>query len=279
MRRMPLRASARRRERSSGPTSTSIVRPLSHTRIASPCPTSSTVTVHCRTGAGPSATATEQAKAAPRKRTPLRGARGSGHHAHSTAAARAAAPASSHPPFNATAAPGSCANPLATHAVAPRTDAADCDPRLPTAGTKLPATAPASPRSIATETRGPAIRFAIGASSDTMPKPDATTGTVVNWATRVSESAAPMRRHHPVSPDVAHAPARSPNRSSPPTASAESCKPRSNTAHGPAASTATTAPASEATPSLRRPANCPIPPTRSIRSDRIAEYGRPVTTA
>lgn len=235
--------------------------------------------MHCRTGAGPSAIATEHATAVPRKRAPPLGERGSGHHAQSTDAAVTLASTSAHPPLTATAAPGSCASPPATHAATPSTEAAACAPRPPTAGRALPVTAPANPASIATDTSGPAMMFATGARSETIPKPDATTGTVVNCATSVSDSACPIRRDQPDRPAVAHAPARSPNTRRPPTASAESCSPRSKTAQGALTSTATTAAASEAIPSPRRPASCPAPPTTSMSSERIAEYGSPVTTA
>lgn len=103
--------------------------------------------------------------------------------------------------------------------------------------------------------------------------------SVAAWATPVSASAVVTTRHRAPNAASVHADASLPNSSSPPTASAESWNPTSKTVHGSEASTAITATARDATPSLRRPASWPPPPTTSIRSDRSAEYGIPVTTA
>lgn len=279
MRRSPCLASALRSESASGPASTSIALPLSRTRTASPCPTSRTVTVHRRIGAGPRATTTVPHSIASMKLLTEALPAGSGHRTQTAQARPAVTTAAATPAETATAAPGTRARPAANHAVPANTVAAAFIPNALRAGTAPPATAPARPASMATETSGPTIALASGASNETVPKAAATTGTVTACATRVNPIAPPAAAATVLTPGLVHAVARPPNKSSPRTASAESWKPRSNTAHGSMARSAMTATDSDARPSPLRPTSCPAPTTQSISRDRSAEYGRPVTTA
>jgi|GEM_PF-6727388 len=179
----------------------------------------------------------------------------------------------------ALAAPGSPAARCDSHAVAPSTAADTCTATRPIGGATLETTVPRSPNQSARDTSGPAYAFASGAATDTMPNVDATTGTVTACATPVSASVAPTGYAYGGKPAVAQRVASEPNMSSPATARADSCSPTSKTDQGSITSTAATATASAASPSPRRPSSCAEPATPSIRSDRSAEYGIPVTTA
>lgn len=233
----------------------------------------------CRDGAGPTASAIEHASTRPRARRPARSRVGSGHHAHAAAPRPSVPSASSGPPAIAMAAPGICASTRAINAVTPRTATEAWVSSRPTAGSSPPVTAPLNPRSSARDTSGPTRAFASGASKESIPNAEARIGAVMSCATSVRLSALAATRKTPPSPAVSHRSIRLPKSSSPATASAESCSPRSKTDQGSMATTAMTALASDATPSPRRPAICPAPATSSISRDRNAEYGSPVTTA
>lgn len=219
---VPVRANACRRASGSAAASTSIVLPASRTRMASACPTSSTVTDACRTGAGPIASKSVRPAAIATHRRPEWGLTGSGHHAQAPTAHTQVAIASIGPPLTAIAAPGTRARCSASQAVAPRTAAAASLATAPMLGATLPTTAPLRPSSSAAETSGPTAAFATGAMSDTIANPEAMTGTVVSCATRVSASVPATGRTGPLRPAVIHAVARLPNNSRPATASAES---------------------------------------------------------
>jgi len=270
---------ARRKTVPSAPASTSIALPASRTRIASPWPTSRTTIEAALAGAGPAPSASDPATTPANTRAATVRDDGSGHHAHTTAAQQATATAIPPPAPSATAAPGSRASPAASHAVASSTAAAPRMPSAPRAGTTEPATAPPSPSQSARVTSGEASALATGASTESIPNVEALTVTVAACATPVSASAVVTGRQRAPNAASVQAEASPPNRSSPPTASADSWNPTSKTVHGSKANTAMTATASDATPSALRPASCANPPTTSIKSDRRAEYGIPVTTA
>ncbi len=118
-RRTPCRDNAALSADSLGPTSTSAAESPLWMRMASPCPTSSTVTVACDGPLGPTTVISETTIRA-RASTFATHRRGCGHHTHSpTAAPMHTSPAhrADHPSM--TAAPGTAANFAASHTVNP----------------------------------------------------------------------------------------------------------------------------------------------------------------
>lgn len=228
--------------------STSIERPPSWTRIASPCPTSRTLTTARRGGAGPRESIIDPHTAAATNRRPAVEERGSGHHTHSSVAMPRTRADAYHPQSKATAAPGNEASNPASHDAAPSTADAAFIAAHPSSGSTIPSTAPPNPSSSASETSGPAIAFASGASTEKMPNEVATTGTVATCAASVSDNGSTSPRKRAGNAELTQAVESSPKRSSAPTASTESCNPMSKTDQGSSTSTATTATASDATP-------------------------------
>lgn len=278
-RRTPARASARRIDSSSAPASTSIVRPLSRTRIASPCPTSSATISHRCAGAGPSASTMLETSTTARTRLAAPAVAGTGHAIHAAAAPASGSATSSHPPSTATAAPGRRAIACAICAARPMTAAPARTATSPAALHTLPTTDPVSPSQSPAATSGDAYALARGAISETMPNAAATTGAVASWATSVSASMPATAEAGPRRPWVNQFAASPPKTSSAPTASTDSWSPMSKTDHGSSAITTVTAAASEAVASPRRLPSVASPPTTSITRDRSAEYGIPVVTA
>lgn len=155
-RRKPYLARARRNETGSGPQSTSMLRPPSRTRIASPCPTSKATTDMLRAGAGPKAAARVHATRAPARRRADRFDPGKGHKIHAAVAVAHTARYTIGLFVRATAAPGSAATRADIHAHASSTAAENRKSAIPATGNASKAMDPPRPVHRATVTIGPA---------------------------------------------------------------------------------------------------------------------------
>lgn len=176
---------------------------------------------------GPAAIPTETATAAHTTARAVLRERGSGHHIQSATAASTGPITTTGPVPKATAAPGAAASQRDIHAVASNIAADSRINHSPISGTGSTTTAPPRPAHSAADTRGPAYAFAIGASSDTIPKHDAMTGMVTICATKVSAIGPAATRPHAGTPASAHVVAIPPKMSKLPTASTESWNPMS----------------------------------------------------
>jgi len=273
-----MRAAAALIEVGFGPVSISAALPPSRTRIASPCPTSSTTSSSDATPDEPLTTKRNPHPSA--KHVTMRatlGAVGAGH-AHQRAAPTSALtiPHAMALPPTGMAACGTPARKVVTRATIPRGSAANLSISIPAAGTARYSMAPATPRPSETDASGKTVTLATGPITDTMLKAGIATGAVEACATTgVTNERTGLLSFRPAT-ICAHSEANAENTINPATALTERAKPISKACGGECSRTKHTAMESDDRESVRLPDKLATTAAAVIRRARTAETGAPV---